>query len=651
MNRAAISLLIIFWSGAVYALMPNQWRFRQTIEVPASELVQVNLPADTVNIARPDLSDLRIVDANEKEVPFLIDQPVPRAESTVRPKDFHAEIISTETRLLITTGTDLTIAGITLETPAGASFIKSVRVEGSSDQKNWRMLTSGDPVFSMGNGAAKPRVQFPEGKWQFLRVVVDDSRTLPVAWTGAGLIIAGSPAPTESVSVTIKSRDENPGMTRLGLDLGAANLRIASIRIGASEPVFTRAVTVAAPELSEEKLHEQTLSSGVLYRVDLNGKIEARLDVPIEKQVYGRELVLLIDNGDSPPLLISEVRADRRMTRLLFFAPAAGSCSLLSGNSQCDPPRYDLSQLGDQLRRAVATEGRVSTPVLNPGYDSAANLPQGFVIGAKIDIAPWKFRKPVQVAKAGAQQLELDPDVLARAMPDFGDLRVVSENGQLPYLIERTSISRTVNLSATDANDRERPTISRWQVKLPQAGIPITRITWTSDSPLFERTFRIWEELTDERGNKYPGELAQPTWRRVPNQPSRQLAASFERPPRSDTILIETDNGDNPPIELHEFRGYYPATRVIFASAGSQPIALYYGNDEAAAPRYDAKLMAEQLLRSERTVAGLGPQETLKSERVTERLSGSARYIFWGALGIVVVALLVLISRLLPKVG
>jgi len=287
---------------------------------------------------------------------------------------------------------------------------------------------------------------------------------------------------------------------------------------------------------------------------------------------------------------------------------------------------------------------------LNPGYDAAANLPQGFATGAKIDPTPWKFRKPVQVANAGAQQLELDPDVLARAMPDLRDLRVVSENAQLPYLIERTSISRIVNLTAAGANDRERPTISRWQLKLPQAAIPITRITCTSDSALFERTFRIWEELTDERGNKYPGELAQATWRRVPNQTAGQLAASFERPPRSDTILMETDNGDNPPIELHEFRGYYPATRLIFASTRSQPIALYYGNDEAASPRYDAKLMAAQLLRSERTAAALGPQETLKSERVTETLSGSARYIFWGVLGIVVVVLLLLISRLLPKV-
>jgi hypothetical protein len=54
-------------------------------------------------------------------------------------------------------------------------------------------------------------------------------------------------------------------------------------------------------------------------------------------------------------------------------------------------------------------------------------------------------------------------------------------------------------------------------------------------------------------------------------------------------------------------------------------------------------------LRSERTPAALGAQEILKSERVAETLTGSARYIFWGVLGIVVIGLLVLISRLLPK--
>src|SRR4030095_12142230 len=123
------------------------------------------------------------------------------------------------------------IAGITLEIPASANFIKAARVEGSSDQKNWQMLVSGAPIFSMTNGATNLRVQFPEGKWPFLRVIVDDNRATALPWTGARLILARSIAPTEPVSITIKTRDENPGTTRLALDLGAANLQSAAIRL------------------------------------------------------------------------------------------------------------------------------------------------------------------------------------------------------------------------------------------------------------------------------------------------------------------------------------------------------------------------------------------------------------------------------------
>src|SRR5207248_10832178 len=46
MNRGIISLLIIFLSGALYALTPNQWQFRQAIEVLATGLAKVNLSAE-----------------------------------------------------------------------------------------------------------------------------------------------------------------------------------------------------------------------------------------------------------------------------------------------------------------------------------------------------------------------------------------------------------------------------------------------------------------------------------------------------------------------------------------------------------------------------------------------------------------------------
>jgi len=62
-------------------------------------------------------------------------------------------------------------------------------------------------------------------------------------------------------------------------------------------------------------------------------------------------------------------------------------------------------------------------------------------------------------------------------------------------------------------------------------------------------------------------------------------------------------------------------------------------------------LIADQLLRAERTPATLGRQENMhsKSERIIQTLSGSSLYIFWGVLGVVVIGLLVLVSRLLPR--
>lgn len=82
-----------------------------------------------------------------------------------------------------------------------------------------------------------------------------------------------------------------------------------------------------------------------------------------------------------------------------------------------------------------------------------------------------------------------------------------------------------------------------------------------------------------------------------------------------------------------------------------QPIWIYYGNRSAASPRYDVTLIADQLFRAERAFATLGRQERTdsKTERITQTLSGSARSIFWGVLAVVVLALLLLISRLLPK--
>ena len=647
-----IACITLLCGTSLLAFEPNEWRQTQMLNVPAPGLVRVNLPAATLNAAQPGLEDLRIVDTAGNQVPYLIERLAPHPESMLRPKEFRSTIEAGATRLILETGTTAPIAGVSLETPA-SQFVKAVQVEGSHNGANWKKLAAGEPIFQLPSGVANLRISFPDAAWEFLRLIIDDRHSEPVPFTGAQLHRPRSAAPAETLPITIKSRDDSLGVTRLALDLGAANLTVASLRIDTSEPLFTRTVTLAVPEIAGDDIRERTLGEAAVYRVSVDGRSEARLDIPIEQQIHARELLLLIRNQDSPPLSISAVHGDRRLVRLIFFAHEPGHYSLLSGNDQCTAPRYDLSALSEQLKNAAAMEVEPSSLAPNPKYKAPEALAALSLTGAKIDIAKWKFRKPVPLTQSGAQQIDLDPDLLGHALRDQRDVRLVREERQIPFLLERTSISRAIQLNATPANDSKKPALSRWSLKTPQAALPITRLVCTAAAPLFHREMRAWEEVIDERGDKFPRELGHAAWDQVPTKATRELVIQLDAQPQGDTLFLETDNGDNPAIELREFRCYYPVTRVVFKAApdSTQPVWLYYGNREASAPHYDLSLVADELLRAERSTVISGSEENLspKAERVGETLTGSARYIFWGALGLVVVALLTLISRFLPK--
>jgi hypothetical protein len=425
------------------------------------------------------------------------------------------------------------------------------------------------------------------------------------------------------------------------------------LRIESNEPVFTRAVTLAVPEVSDDGIREREITDAVIYRVNVKSKNEAHLEIPLESQIQTRELLVLIRNEDSPPISIDAVRADRRLVRLTFFANQPGQYSLLSGNTQSVAPRYDLSALSGKLRNAAAMDVVLSALAANPNYKPIEALAAVTFSGAKIDVAKWKFRKLLPLTQNGVQQVELDPELLARSQADQRDIRIVRAEYQLPFIFQRTSLSRPISLNAAAANDPKKPTLSRWSVKLPQPGMPITRLVCVSSSPLFHRQMRSWEEVTDERGDKFATELGGATWDQTPNSPKRDLVIELNARPKSDTLFLETDNGDNPAIELRDFRGFYPVTRVVFKATPdpAQPVWLYHGNPDATAPHYDLTLVSGELLKAERSTVSAGAEENLspKPSFAGQTLTGSTRYIFWGALALVVIVLLAIMSRFLPK--
>ena len=221
---------------------------------------------------------------------------------------------------------------------------------------------------------------------------------------------------------------------------------------------------------------------------------------------------------------------------------------------------------------------------------------------------------------------------------------------QVPYILERTSISRLLTPTVTATNDSKDKKLSRWIIKLPQRNLPITRLSCNARTTLFQRDVALHEELADERGEKYRRLLSSAAWVQTPDGKNREFVLTFDSPLQSDTMFLETHNGDNPPIELDKFKVFHPATRLLFKAKADDVISVYYGNPRVSPPRYDLSLVAGQLLAAEKSVVTLLAEEQLKKSSWSEgRTPGKGGVVFWGILAVVVVGLLFVISRLLPK--
>ncbi|MBI4658136.1 MAG: DUF3999 family protein [Verrucomicrobia bacterium] len=645
-------LLILFISlaGSRSLAAPfSEWQQRQAFDVVTPGLVKLALPAATLDALRPGLDDLRIADPAGNEMAVFIERTAPEVPAVQPVKSIQSTLRPGTTTLLIETGVASAIDALALESP-DRDFIKAVRVEGSQDGQNFTLLAEGVPVFRQA-GVSELTIRLPAGPRPWLRLTLDDQRSRPVAFTGARALTAKSvDPPKELVPAAIKSREDADGETRLVLDLGAANLTVAALEFDTPEGLFQREVVVRVPEVTGDEIREIEVMRGTIYSINLGASTAARkLTLAVERQVFSGELIVVIRNFDSPPLTLPALRVTRRPVFAMFQARESGTHFLYVGNRQCPAPRYDLAPLAEQLKR---TSGAMLVPGVlepNPRFRPSETLAGLADFGAALDTNPWRFRKSVQIAKPGPQLLELDLEALSRARDDLADLRLVRDGKQVPYLIQRTSITRALTPNAAPSNDPKQPRLSRWKLTLAQPNLPLTRLECRARTPLFQRHIRLWEEVADGRGGKFARELGNADWSRTTDSKELSFIVTLHARPRSDILFLETDNGDNPPLELENFRLFLSVTRLLFKAAEAP--ALYYGNPSAMMPRYDLSLVAHKLLASDKALAALGTEETLRKEGWAEGgpLTGVRGWIFWGVLVLVVGGLMAVIARLLPK--
>ena len=632
------------------ALDTAAWEFRQAVTLDRAGPVRLTLPLETLDTARADLSDLRLLGPDGAELPFAIvrrDTPRPTIERIPLQGRLEGNITIVEFGLAKLAP----IQRIRLDTPA-AAFVKAATVEIETETGRWQRVVDSALVFRMQGGMEQLAVDLRGAQARTVRVSLDngDSATIPI--TAVVVETGGAePEPLVDAPVTIVATEQEAGATRLTLDLGHRHLALGELVLSARETVFQRPARLVAQRAADEEVVEDTLASGTYARLVFPGdRSYAQLALPVDTIAPAARIELVLDNADSPPLSDIRLTARLRHVDIGFAAPAAGTYTLLSGAPAATAPRYDVATFASDWGRLPSTTAATAPRATNPGFRPAqlpAEIPE---FGGPIDAAKWSQQRAVRITEPGAQILELDAAALARARADLADIRLVRDGRQVPYLLERTSRVRTAPLALAPAPDTKRPTVGRWELELPVAGMPVQSLRLAVAEPLFARTVIVGEILPDSNGRAWPRILGSASIQRTaPSEPS-VFTIPLSTRPQTGKLFVEIDHGDNAPFAPVKAEALYPVRRLRFRAGQAAECTLLYGNPAASAPRYDLQLAAPRLLSATQHTASLDAAGGTGGARAMLDFGGPVvRYIFWGALALVVVFLVWLVAKLLPK--
>jgi hypothetical protein len=631
----------------------QEWQYVQQVEVPTAGVVKIPLAMETFDHARGDLADLRIADADGRELASYVERPVALRRVVTSQRSLATFLERNRTRISIARTSTNPLVAIELESPAPV-FLKPLTVSVFGGDRRPVPLVVNRPFFRHQSGIADLRIPLTNTAASQIEILIDDTRSGPIPITGATLYELESEAPAEeTLALAIAERVDTADQTRLTLALPAARLTLSALGLEANDPLFTRRLQALVRHVEEGEVRERVLATGTVYRMAIEGLLTAsETQLRLDAHVPSRELVLVIDNQDSPPLDIVRVQAKRWPASVVFQAAAPGTFRLYCGRERATAPRYDITAFATRLKSLKITSLPWSPILPNPEFAPSEPLPEIPALGAPLDAKPWGYRKRVEIERAGIQRLELDLDVLAATVPWLGDLRLLSGGKQVPYIVERTSLERPVVAAATPASDPKRPSWSLWELRLPTARAPVKRLICDVAAPLFRRDVTLLETLTDDRGQSHLRSLGSAVWTQTPGRTSRQFQLVLAAEPTSALLTLQTDNGDNAPVAISNVRFQYPVTRLLFKAPPGAQVDLYYGLRTAVAPRYDLDLVADALLRSPLHAARLGPQEQLKAAAGWQQrivTGGGAGVLFWSVLILVVGGLLVIVHRLLPK--
>lgn len=357
----------------------SSWPFFVEVTPPAGTPGTYDLvvPFQVMDQAREDLADLRLYDANGREIPYAlrIRKEVGDKREVAARAFNQATTGSTTSEMSVDLGEN---AGehneVEIET-AGTNFRRRVDLEGSDSGKEWRTLKTGDIIFgfeSQNKSVESNRVHYPTSRYRYLRVrvIADELRDKQAPFiTGVKVVMAvreKGELTTWAVDVPPYQLLRNQGAPASAwtIDLGA-RVPCDRLTLEVDDESFSRPFQL---EAVDDPQNIRLVASGELTR--RIGEARRPLVITFDNEEQARKLRLLITDYSNQMLSISSIKPAAPARQLVFELKEAPNqpLRLFFGNPKATAPHYDFEK---NLPDRVATEpvrSEVGAVANNPDY-------------------------------------------------------------------------------------------------------------------------------------------------------------------------------------------------------------------------------------------------------------------------------------------
>jgi len=615
--------------------------------------------------ANRDLGDLRLFDANAREIAYLLVKP--SSEPAWKPATV-LPVAPIDGDKLKQSGFEADLGEMPIVDRFRIDglrppFLKRVRLEGSGDRARWTLLVAEGTLFDLPDERLRQtELTFTAGPYRYLRVTWDDTNSARLAAPSAAaarLITNVVPLPPLTAKLSVERRPSEPGRSRYRVRLPGGHLPLVALEFDLGGGHVLRDAAVFEARLSGAEAVPVLLGSATLRRVVRDSLAASSLRVPIISPVEP-QIDLVVDDGDNPPLDVRGVQAIFGDLPWIYFESDGTALSARYGNPSLSPPRYDLEAVRDSLRRDPVADAAWGEPHARSTEDNAAGAaPPLPTIGASLEPALFKYSRAIPPGDAGFIAVSLDAAALSHSAGTtaaFADVRVIDASArQVPYLVERASEPLSLDLRLEPvspapswlAAQPARPSVYR--LPWPFDRLPSPRLVLTTSARIFQRTITVGLAREADRRHRDPWfePLARVDWTHADqDHPASALTLTFPSVEARELFVL-VEEGDNTPLPLTTARLLLPAYRLRLFRERDAALRLAYGRTDLAPPRYDLALLAPQLLGVAVTEVAAGAEEPSRPDAAAATLVSSR--VFWGVLGAAVLVLLVMIARLLKK--